>query len=466
MKRTWQQESKLHPPAAAAIGIDLASSVMASLRVATLSKCVHPISTLSLPLCVDLVGTVVRTDPAQECLLLLVRRNALYLLLAVIWLMKGRAELNAQVAARIRVNPASLPYNDALLDWLRSERYKGRRIWLCSNCDDRVSQAIAGHLGIFDQVVAANAAARMQAAPIPWHEFATPRGTVRAALRAMRPHQWAKNVLLFIPLLAAHRANDAAMLGKTLLGFAAFCLCASAVYLCNDMLDIEADRQHTRKSKRPFAAGDLPLSAGFALVLALTLGTVFIAAFLPAAFQEVIAFYFALTLGYSLGLKKLVMIDTLTLAVLYTVRVIAGAAAVELPLSFWLLLFCAFAFLSLAFVKRYAELDAVHRRQGHEAVGRGYNVSDLPMVEGLGIAAGYMSVLVLALYINSPAISSLYRHPQLIWPLCGLMLYWISRVWMKAHRGRMHDDPVIFAMRDRVSLAVGLLAAAVVYAAT
>jgi 4-hydroxybenzoate polyprenyltransferase len=193
---------------------------------------------------------------------------------------------------------------------------------------------------------------------------------------------------------------------------------------------------------------------------------VFIAAFLPAVFQEVIAFYFALTLGYSLGLKKLVMIDTLTLAVLYTVRVIAGAAAVELPLSFWLLLFSAFAFLSLAFVKRYAELDAVHRRQGHEAVGRGYNVSDLPMIEGLGIAAGYMSVLVLALYINSPAISSLYRHPQLIWPLCGLMLYWISRVWMKAHRGRMHDDPVIFAMRDRVSLAVGLLAAAVVYAAT
>jgi 4-hydroxybenzoate polyprenyltransferase len=190
-----------------------------------------------------------------------------------------------------------------------------------------------------------------------------------------------------------------------------------------------------------------------------------VAWFLPPAFRVVLGCYYCLTLAYSLNLKRLVIIDTTVLAALYTLRVIAGAAASQIALSFWLLLFSAFFFLSLAFVKRYAELESVQRRHEVRAPGRGYDVSDLPMLEGLGIAAGYMSVLVMALYINSPAVAALYHNPQLIWPLCALLLYWMSRIWMKTHRGRMHDDPVIFALRDRVSIALGSLCAACVYAA-
>lgn len=426
----------------------------------------HVASTNRLPLWVALDGSVVRTDLWHESLLLLIKRNALYLLMAVVWLFRGRAVLRAEVAARIQINPVSLPYNEELLDWLRSERCKGRPIWLCTVANHRLAEAVAAYLGIFDGVIAGGPMLKKHlAAQIPADEFANRSGRVRAALRAFRLHQWAKNVLLFIPLLAAHRANDPAAVWNALLAFISFSLCASSVYLLNDMLDLEADRQHARKSKRPFASGDLPLTAGFVLTPALLLAGALIAAFLPSEFQIVLAFYYLLTLGYSLVFKRIVMIDTTALAMLYTTRVIAGAAANAIQLSFWLLLFCGFFFLSLAFVKRYAELEAVQRRQQLHAAGRGYTVADLPMLEGFGIAAGYMSVLVLAVYVNSPSIAALYRHPHIIWLLCGLMLYWISRIWMKTHRGRMHDDPVIFALRDRVSLGMGLLAAVIVYAA-
>lgn len=464
------------------------------------------------PLCVDLDGSVIRTDLLYESLLLLIKRNALYVFMAVLWLLQGKAVLKAQVAARVELDPSSLPYNLELLDWLRSERARGRRIWLCTAANDRLADAIANHLGIFDGVMASderiNLAGRRKADRLvasfgyrafdycgnEWRDVAIWRcsngavvvhggpalerqvaaevpivqsfpwggSRIRAALRALRLHQWAKNVLIFIPLLAAHRAADPTALGHALLAFVAFSICASSVYLLNDMLDLEADRQHPRKRKRPFACGDLPLTAGFVLIPLLLLLGGTIAALLPRDFQIVIGGYYLLTLAYSLALKQLVIVDTTALALLYTVRVIAGAAANEIPLSFWLLLFSGFFFLSLAFVKRYAELAAVQKQRKLHAAGRGYSVTDLPMLEGLGIAAGYMSVLVLALYINSPANAILYRHPQYLWPLCGLLLYWMSRIWMKTHRGRMHDDPVLFALRDRVSLLIGVLAAVIV----
>jgi 4-hydroxybenzoate polyprenyltransferase len=247
---------------------------------------------------------------------------------------------------------------------------------------------------------------------------------------------------------------------------AAFCLCASSVYIINDLLDLEADRAHPRKSKRPFAAGDLSLAAGILLAPGLFVASVALALLLPDKFMLVFATYFALTLGYSFALKGRVLIDALVLAGLYTLRIIAGSAAVFVPLSFWLLLFSVFLFLSLAFVKRFAELDALRRRQGLRAAGRGYHVEDLPILQSLGTASGYLSVLVLALYINTPDIQNLYSRPKFIWMLCILMLYWVSRVWMKAQRGEMHDDPVVFALKDRVSLMIGLLAAITVAIAT
>jgi 4-hydroxybenzoate polyprenyltransferase len=225
------------------------------------------------------------------------------------------------------------------------------------------------------------------------------------------------------------------------------------------MLDLEADRGHARKSKRPFAAGDLSLATGLVLAPALLAAAALIAVFLPAKFQFALTAYYVLTCAYSVKLKRMLLVDAVALAGLYTLRIIAGAGAANVALSFWLLLFSVFLFLSLAFVKRYAELDTLRRQQRLQALGRGYHVEDLAVLQSFGAAAGYLSVLVLALYINSPEIEPLYHRPKAIWMLCVLMLYWISRVWMTAHRGGMHDDPVVYALRDRVSLGLGLLAA-------
>ncbi len=236
----------------------------------------------------------------------------------------------------------------------------------------------------------------------------------------------------------------------------------SSVYILNDLLDLEADRAHARKSRRPFASGDLPLTAGFWLLpLLIALASHYGEPVAVGLRGSGSACNFVLTLAYSFRLKAIPLLDTTTLASLYTIRIVAGGFAIYTPPSFWLLLFSVFLFMSLAFVKRYAELEALQRANKRSAAGRSYDVSDLPLLESLGTASGYMSVIVLALYINSPAVEPLYSHPHLIWILCVLLLYWVSRIWMKTHRGRMNEDPVLFALRDRVSLATGVLAAVV-----
>jgi 4-hydroxybenzoate polyprenyltransferase len=439
------------------------------------------------PLCVDLDGTLIKSDVLLESVLVLLKKNPLYLFVLPLWLMRGKAALAAQVAARITLEPAALPYNRALVDWLRQEHAAGRSIWLCTTTNDRLSAAIATHLGIFDGVLANDPASRFGASGFDYcdnesrdvavwrHEngakkvlqaFPSRTSPLRAAFKALRPHQWAKNVLILVPLLAAHLHSVAGTrLIQTAVAMVAFCLCASSVYVLNDLLDLPADRAHARKSRRPFAAGDLSIGTGLIMAPALLITAIALAAFLPSKFQLVFATYYVVTASYSFGLKGIVLVDALLLAGLYTLRIIAGAAASEVPLSFWLLLFAVFLFLSLAFVKRFAELEALRRQQRLRAAGRGYHVEDLSLLQSLGIASGYMSVLVLALYINSPEIQALYERPKFIWMLCVLMLYWISRVWMKAQRGRMHDDPVVFALKDRVSLAIGLIAAVTVFAA-
>lgn len=465
------------------------------------------------PLCVDLDGTLIRSDLLLESWLLLVKRNPLYAFRAIWWLLRGKAVLKAEIAARIKISAATLPYNDKLVAWLRGERDRGREVWLCTAADSRFADSVARHLGIFAGVLA-SAAAVNRAGPRKaarlvghfghgafdycgngWRDLAIWRcaraaivvggsrslarrveshvpvvqsfetrscGAFRTIVRALRPHQWAKNVLVLVPLLTAHRAGDPAALAAGLLALVAFCLCASSLYVLNDLLDLEADRAHVRKSKRPFAAGELSLATGLALVPALMAAAAILCVFLPQRFQFALAAYYALTAAYSLKLKRILVIDAVALAGLYTLRIIGGAGAVGVALSFWLLLFSVFLFLSLALVKRYAELDALRRQQRLHAAGRGYRVEDLAVLENFGTAAGYLSVLILALYINSPEIAALYHHPKAIWVLCVLLLYWISRVWMTAHRGGMHDDPVVYALRDRVSLALGVLGAIVV----
>jgi 4-hydroxybenzoate polyprenyltransferase len=412
---------------------------------------------LTTPLGVDLDGTLVRSDVLLESLLLFLKQNPLYLFLALAWLLRGgKAGLAAQLASRVQLNPAALLYNADLVAWLKTERATGRKIWLCAPAHGQLATKVAQHLGLFDRVVEQAGGGELDVPPV----FAAKSGkTYRALLRALRPHQWAKNVLVLVPLFTAHRLGELDALACSLAALVAFCLCASSVYVLNDMLDLEADRAHPRKSKRPFASGDLSLATGLALSPVLLAFAALIAAFLPVKFELALGVYYVLTCAYSTILKRFLLVDAVALAGLYTLRIIGGAGAATVALSFWLLLFSVFLFLSLAFVKRYAELDSLRRRQKLQALGRGYRVEDLQVLQSFGTASGYLSVLVLALYINSPEIEPLYHRPKAIWMLCVLLLYWISRVWMTAHRGGMHDDPVVYALRDRVSLCLGLLAA-------
>ncbi|HVT36685.1 MAG TPA: UbiA family prenyltransferase, partial [Nevskiaceae bacterium] len=279
--------------------------------------------------------------------------------------------------------------------------------------------------------------------------------------RALRMHQWIKNLLLFLPLLLSQKFTEPKLL-LALWGFAAFCLCASSVYLLNDLLDMPSDRLHPRKRLRPFASGELPALDGLLLAPLLLGMALVIALEISRWFTSVLLVYYASTLAYSMYLKRIPLIDVMLLAGLYTLRIVAGAAAIGVPLTFWLLAFSMFLFLSLGTMKRYTELAMVRDSGAMRAAGRGYHADDLPLLRNQGVAAGYGSVLVLALYINSPQSLMLYRHPHYLWLLCPLLLYWISRAWMKTHRGLMHDDPIVFALRDIPSLTVGVLMAAAV----
>ena len=466
------------------------------------------------PLCVDLDGTLIHSDLLLESFLQLCKRNPLYLLLVPVWLVQGKAVLKAEIAKRIQLNPLALPYNPEFLNWLKERKEAGRVIWLCTASNFRLANLVSEHLMLFDGVLASTDKVNMsgstkarylvekfgeqgfdycgnhsvdkaiwefsqdavvvngsqqlarQAALLTAQEdiltFPKKTGLFKPVLKALRLHQWAKNVLIFVPLIAAHKVGDVVLLNQAIMAFFAFGLCASSVYLLNDMLDLEADRLHAKKRNRPFASGALSLNIGFVLIPLLLAGAVAFAWVLPFKFWIILSAYYALTVTYSFGLKSIVLVDTIALAGLYTVRIVAGAKAIDVPLSFWLLLLSVFLFLSLALVKRYAELDALQRQGKLQAAGRGYHVEDLPILQSMGVASGFLCVLVLAQYINSPEVLSLYRRPQVIWFLCVLLLFWISRVWLITHRGDMHDDPVVFAMKDRVSIIVGILVGATV----
>ncbi|MDE2433827.1 MAG: UbiA family prenyltransferase [Burkholderiales bacterium] len=468
------------------------------------------------PICVDLDGSLIHSDLLLESFLLLLKRNPIYLLLVPLWLLRGKAVLKAEIAKRVDLNAAVLPYTQAFVVWLREQLALGHPIWLCTASDQRLAQGVADHLQCFDGVLASdgvtNLSGRRKAQALVdrfgekgfiycgnqsvdlavWSHArqavvvnAAPALAERAAqvapvsvsfpsagagfklwLKALRVHQWAKNALIFVPVAAAHKLADLTAVSHALLAFVAFSLCASSVYLLNDLLDLESDRGHHSKCHRPFASGRLSLLHGLLLApLLLMMALVLSVAWVSLPFVGVLLAYYVVTLAYSFGLKRIVMIDVLTLAGLYTVRIVAGAAATSIPLSFWLLMFSIFIFLSLAIVKRYAELYVMREKGKLSAFGRGYRVEDLSLLQNLGSASGYLSILVLALYVNSPEISVMYHHPKIVWLLVPVMLYWVSRIWVETHRGNMHDDPLVYALKDRVSLLTGVVAAVVLWLA-
>lgn len=468
------------------------------------------------PLVVDMDGTLLLTDMLHESAVGLLRSEPLAVLRIPCWLARGKAVLKAELSRRHAFEPALLPFNEPFLAWLREQRAAGRRLVLCTASDGRIADAIAAHLDLFDEVLASDGATNLggsvkarllaerfgqrgfayagnsvadlpvwraagaavvvnapealgnrvaQSCPVE-RSFPRPGAGLGEHLRMLRLHHWLKNLLLGVPLVAAHKLTEADRWPPLVMAFFAFCLCASAVYLANDLLDLGSDRRHPRKRERALASGRVPLRRAVLLTPVLLACSLGLGAAVGPAFLVWLGGYFLLTCAYSLALKRCILVDCLTLAVLYTLRIVAGGAAVGVPLSFWLLAFALFLFLSLAFVKRYAELLGQPADGNGALDGRGYHATDAPMVSTLGVGSGYASALVLALYLNSEAVVRLYRTPECLWATVPVLLFWVSHMWLKAHRGEMHDDPLVFAVKDKASLVAGLLFASVLVAGT
>lgn len=309
------------------------------------------------------------------------------------------------------------------------------------------------------------------AAPVAPASGAGPRAGAyplyRALWKALRPYQWVKNLLLFLPLVMAHHWGDAEKLRDVVLAFIAFSLAASSAYVLNDLKDLEADRRHPVKRNRPFAAGRLSPGTGIFMALGALLVAFGISVpLLPVKFTGMLTLYVVLTLAYSFYLKQKLLVDVFMLAGLYTHRVLAGGAAISIDVTPWLLAFCIFFFLSLAFAKRYAELRRVQNSPGTQMHGRAYQVEDIEIVANVGPTSGYMAVLVLALYVNSSTAETLYARPFLLWLVCPLILYWVTRVWFLARRGHLTEDPLLFSLKDRISLLVVAVMAVLIVLAT
>ncbi|MBK1842760.1 UbiA family prenyltransferase [Azospirillum sp. YIM B02556] len=466
------------------------------------------------PLFVDLDGTLLKTDLLYESLFGLIKAKPWAALLVPLWLAGGKARLKAELARRVDIDPAGLVYNPAVLERLEAEHKRGRRLVLATAAHHRYADAIARHLGLFDQVLASNdglnlkserkrdairaqvpsgvfdymgndeadyaiwqaarrgiavdasaAVLRHAATLCPLETVATPRRPrLLLILRALRLHQWLKNLLVFVPLVAGQKLGEVGPTLQAAAAFLAFGLCASSIYVLNDLLDLPADRRHPRKRRRPFAAGDLPLDLGLSLIPGLLLASLALSVVaLPPLFLAALATYAASSLFYNLFAKNRVIWDVMLLAGLYSLRVLGGATATSIVPSFWLLAFSMFLFLSLAMVKRYSEMDSMLKLGLGQAEGRGYLTADMPVLQSIGVSAGFLSVLVMALYINSPEVGRVYDRPQALWVICPLLLFWIGRVWLQTHRGLMHDDPVVFAARDKWSLAIGVVCGAALF---
>ena len=286
-----------------------------------------------------------------------------------------------------------------------------------------------------------------------------------SSLKVIRPHQWLKNLLIFVPLMASHKFSSHAFF-QAAEAFCSFCLCASTVYVINDLVDINSDRIHPRKRYRPFASGALKPSFGWMFAPALLAASFALAVSVSTLFLVVLTLYFATTCLYSFRLKQQVIVDVLLLAILYTFRVLAGAGATMIVPSFWLLAFCMFLFLCLALVKRYSEMIVVQQQNRSQVAGRGYFTSDSPVILSLGAASAYNAVLVMALYINSPDLEGMYQNRVALWLVLPPFLYWVSRIWLKAHRGEVHDDPLLFAATDKQSWVIGAAIGAAFYLAS
>ena len=453
-----------------------------------------------LPICVDLDGTLVKTDTfiEQGATFLKTQPENIYKL--PLWLLKGKAHIKSMLARQVKIQPNTLPYNHELIEYLLAKKEQGHPLLLVTGANGRIAKAIAKHLGIFDGVYASDretnltgrrklmllthlfgrgrfiycgnsktdltifdAAAKsiVVDAPASVQKKAQRIGNVskvfglqsfsfRTFRKALRVHQWAKNSLIFLPMLLANEFSWS-NLGLALLAFFSFSFVASAGYVFNDLLDVSSDRTHPEKSKRPFASGALPVTYAPFLFVALMAGGLLLSLTLPMAVSLILLLYAAATMGYTLKFKTIMVADVLLLASFYTIRLFSGGVALDIGISAWLLAFSSFFFLSLALIKRSSELQVKIDKNEEGTISRGYVTTDHPIIRGLGSAAGLFSILVLCQYVVSDTAAEVYQHPQYLWTTCVVLTWWIFRYWILANRGHVDYDPVAFAIRDRFS---------------
>ena len=460
-----------------------------------------------IPLYVDLDNTLICTDLLAEGLLLAFRQDPLVLLRLPFWLLHGKAKVKEELAARVSPKAELLPYRAQVLELLQKEHAAGRKLVLATASPRPWAEAVARHIGLFDGVIATENSRNLKgdaklaaigrhekdadsfaymgdsAADMPLWKHAgeiyavgagkrlkvrlqrlgkntvfleEKRSLIYSTLKALRPHHWAKNLLLFLPLLLAHELSVQSFLAAAL-GFIAFSGAASATYITNDLLDIEVDRTHPYKQNRPFASGALPCAYGPFVIGGLLTVSVFAALPLPPVFRAGLVGYLVLTTLYSFWLKHKVLLDVFLLAFLYTLRILAGGWAVGVPISNWLLGMSVFLFTSIAFAKRAIELHETPADEPGFVRRRGYKREDLAIIKAMGVSSAYAAVLLLSLYISGDKVVQMYSHPNLLWLACPVLLYWLSRLWVKVHRGVLHYDPLLDAMKDPISVLCGIL---------
>ena len=465
-----------------------------------------------IPLVVDLDGTLLRSDSLLESLAVLARTRPLDLFRLPAWLLGGKAHFKASLAKRAQPEVSLFPYREEVVALVREARAEGRTTVLASGANESIVERVNEHLELFDETHGSNDSvnltrhrklerirerhdvydyvgdspddrvlcdeAREAIAPAgTWaarhirkadngRVIGEPGGKVGPLIKAMRLHQWAKNILVFVPLFLSQQFTDTTAFINTVVAFIAFSLSASGVYIVNDLVDIESDRRHPKKRFRPFAFGSASPISGMLLAGACFVAGLGGALMINTAFFLALVAYLVVTTTYSFLLKRMAIIDTLTLALLYTARLFAGSLAAGVELSFWLLAFSTFIFLSLALVKRCSELGDMAERGVEKAAGRGYTTDDLDLLVMMGVASAFTAMLVLALYINAPDVLALYEEPRFLWLLCPVLIYWLGRMWLLTRRGQMHDDPIVFAIRDRRSYLMALVAVAAVVLAT
>lgn len=465
------------------------------------------VSNASLPLCVDLDGTLIQTDSLLESCLRLISEQPFRLIFLPFWLLCGKAGFKQKVSKHVDLSPKSLPFNTNLLKFLTQQRLHNRHLVLVTAANKKIASAIASHLNIFNEVIASdevhNLSGKNKAhaltdkfgnkgfvyagnADIDLHVWqhaaaaivvngserltnkarnittiektfpAEEKNILKVISKSIRVHQWAKNMLIFTALILSHNWLNYDAIQLSIFAFFSFCFAASSIYIINDLIDLEADRKHQTKKYRPLASGALSIqSAIFMTPVLLSLSYLF-ASLINFDFIVILTIYLVLTTAYSLFLKPIALIDVITLTSLYTIRIVAGAIAINVPLSHWLLAFSMFIFLSLALIKRYSELRNLAQQGEISSVARGYHVNDLPAVSLFGISSGYISVLILVLYAHDLYAGTLYSNPDWLWFVAIAILYWVSHMWLLTFRGKMNEDPVLFAIRDRTSYIVSL----------